>query len=1330
MRRILTLLSATTLALAASSVAAARITFEVHTEKPTAEVMARLYVRGQKLVDNQALLHRPLAEARAASGRVDLDVAEGEPPWLVVVDAPGHVSAAVEVLTVPRVPLPTLWLPSGKPLVVALQSGAFPAGTTVRGVVQSSVPAVPGRWLPTLAPTTADATGKVTLMVPTTASATVWAVAPDLRWGSIDVETRGVGNVTCPLASRPQKVVVRDPRDEPVAGVRVVTADGPAESQVRTGPDGRAVLHVPRGGSFTLHVEGEGCAGRSFVTAGSGRPELRLVCAPPGHLALRWDPRTPELWVRPDWVPPALRGSTWMPLVGGSGAVPAQPADGILEVWAPGKSWARVAVDPDLTSLSLGLQDAASVEATVVGPDDQPLAAVPVWGWLPPRWAGSASGRPVTAEWLQRGLLPVAVSGPTGFAEVAELVPALTRVVARRPGHAPGDSGPLELAPGQRRAVRLTLGEGAWLSVRTAGRDGRAVAGALVEVAANPNPGSRSLALRFGRAARNLEVLGSGVTDREGKLTLAALPSLSVLVTTTASGFVKKTVELEVPPDGLDAGTVELEPGAAVSGRVVDERGAPVAEADVDMGTMPMLAFGDPAARTDAAGGFVIPDQPQSGELYLAARAEGFAAGQPTRLHLPPQGPVELLLHRGRVLEGRVVDEATTGPVAGARVEASQSQRRSMGGGGMTISFVSTGGGTVAETDGDGRFRLEGLGVGAYDLKATARGFRETTLAVRLAEGEAPRPVTVTLKAGLPLEGLILDPGGSPAVGVRVHAEPASADQTRMEARPAPASTRSGDDGAFRLEGLAPGRVVVSARSDEGAWARELAEAGQERPVELRLEPGGGVQGRVVAEGGESVGEVEVGGWGASMQQDLGTVRVEADGTFAVERVVPGRYELWALAPGWSRATETVTVEPGRMAEVALTLHKGGTVIGRVLGLGSAELERCQVFASGSRAKPVPDGTFTLGGVRVGRTEVSALVIPDGRRRTATVLIEDVGRPATAELDFAKGLALSGSVRRAGAPAAGVVVEARSGATSGSTASDAQGAWELAGLEPGEIELRLVDQHGRTLLGRRLQASSDQRVDLELPGGTLRGRVVALPERKPVAGARVTLLGSADQPGLSREVSTDETGAFRIDELPDGELSVRARADGYTAAETRGHLSMGSGPEVTLELHAEQRLVLRVHLPDGSAPDRVNLQILRAGRVEDGIWADCDRTGEAVVTTLPVGAFTGLVWAIGAAQLGAFTVPGGPIPIVLRPTGTLRLVPSRACRVRVVAADSGLVVPVNPWQNPERGEWVRLDSAMAMTVPTGPYRVEVPGAEPVLLLVEPGGEASGGVCRP
>jgi hypothetical protein len=71
--------------------------------------------------------------------------------------------------------------------------------------------------------------------------------------------------------------------------------------------------------------------------------------------------------------------------------------------------------------------------------------------------------------------------------------------------------------------------------------------------------------------------------------------------------------------------------------------------------------------------------------------------------------------------------------------------------------------------------------------------------------------------------------------------------------------------------------------------------------------------------------------------------------------------------------------------------------------------------------------------------------------------------------------------------------------------------------------------------------------------------------------------------------------------------------------------------------------------------------------------------------------------------------PEGISPrIRLRPVGWLRLRSAGAeTRVRVTDADTGLVVPVNRWLNPGRGEWVPLTSAgLPLLLPIGTYVVE------------------------
>jgi len=633
-----------------------------------------------------------------------------------------------------------------------------------------------------------------------------------------------------------------------------------------------------------------------------------------------------------------------------------------------------------------------------------------------------------------------------------------------------------------------------------------------------------------------------------------------------------------------------------------------------------------------------------------------------------------------------------------------------VGGGGMAFAFIMSDSSGDAETDGEGRFRLPGLAAGEYTVKARATSYRPLEQQVKVPESEAPRPVTLLLKAGLIVHGIVLDVAGSPAPGVVVEASPAARSGRGIALRGDAATARSGDDGRFAITGLEPGQVVLAASAEDGATAREVVEAGGEEPVELRLEGSGAIAGRVVSDDGSPVSGASVAGFGGSDVQ-LESVPVDAGGAFAMSRVTPGQYRVWATAEGWAQAQAQATVESGRTATVELTLKRGGTVNGRILGLGANELSRCQVFSRGARTRPAPDGSFTLTGVPLGRGEVGAFVLPESKRRTAPVEIAAIDQPVSVELDFGAGARLFGSVRRRGAPLSGVIVEAAGGGGAGSgatTTSDAQGQWELAGVEPGRVEVRALDRQSRVLAARELEVSGDARVDLEVQGGALRGTVVALPDRAPLAGAKVVAEGGGAPP-VTRDAGTDQRGAFTLEDLPDGDLVVRAEAEGYAPAEARASVSMGVGREVTLALEAEQRLRLLLREEDGGIPDQVQLLPVRGGRVDDPVWVTCDRTGRASVASLPAGAYTFFISSGGGAALVTLPVPNVETAVALRATGSVRVATTvgEEWHIRVVSVDSGLPVPVGPWQNPGRGDWVVVRSGvLALRVPAGGYVVQ------------------------
>lgn len=1300
------------LLLVAMPASALRLSPSVTTERPVNEVGIRIYRAG---LDGAAGA-TPLTEVKGEPRSLLVDVPDDAFPLRLEVTAAGHLGAAMTLVTPPLADLPALWLPAGRTVEVRVQALGRPvAGAQVAGELEDPnlVTRMPGQWVAAVPTLLSDAAGKVKLVLPEGGWAELWARAADGRWGRLRVEERRAAEAVLRLDSRALRVVARKPDGQPLAGVRVAAAAAPPGSAATTGADGGATVQVPGEGQVVLHALGDGCSARTLLLVTPKAP-VQLVCAALPTVAARIT-GAPRVWLWPSWVAQAL-WEGWRAYPGGRVEIPALDTSGFLDVWAPGVCPVSVTLAPGSRVSAVALGPGASIDGRVVGIRDMPVRGVPVWEAHLPRWARLGGPRGAVPELLRKPLLPAAVSGQNGSFVLSGLASGARRLEARYAGFPPASSAVLELGAGSEKAVILRLDPGTTLTALITDPEARPLRGVTLEVVQRSESRGR-VVMRLGRSRAESPV-ASGVTDQEGRVQVRAVPVGPAALSLAAPGYVRRTLEVEVPRHGLDAGTIVLEPGAVISGRVVDETGAAVSGAVVRALPMQGRGLAQGETSSDAQGVFALPDQPQSGQVFLSAEAEGYVGGEPTRISLPPAGPVEVVLRRGRVLEGRVVDEASTMPVTGAAVTLARTRERGMGGGGMAVRMVTSQAQSV-ETDGEGRFRVEDLTPGDYDLAVKAKGYREGSQGVTVPEAGRPSSVTVLLQTGLSLHGRVLASDGAPSAGVLVEAAPAG-EMVRLHAE----RVASDEDGRFQLEGLEPGRVAVTAVADDGATAREVVEAGREEDVVLHLSPAGVLEGRVVTQTGETPTGVQVaafgvGAGGASLQPT-----VQPDGSFVAERVTPGQYRVSADAPGWSRASAEVTVVSGQPASVELVLKRGGSIVGQVLGLTASELERCQVLAESARAKPAADGSFTLTGVRPGEGEVLGMVFPDGKRRSARYSLQDLETPVRVELDFGRGVTVSGTVRRGGQPTPGLTVDARSTGAGGSSVTDAGGSFEVPGLEPGEVTVRVLDARGRSLVVKTLAVDADRRLDLDVPGGVVRGRVVALPERRPVVGARVSVRGEGEAAGLERGAVCDETGAFRVEELPDGDFTVEARAASFTPASRAVHVTMGAAPEVTLELEAERRLVLEVRLSGGAVPDQINVLPARGGQVGAAAWVQVDRTGEAVVETLPAGSFTLLVSAGGEAALFQAVVPGGPVPVPLGPTGTLRVLPAASARVRVVAVEQALVVPIGPWQNPERGDWVDVAEGLVVTLPAGTFQVQVQRGgqlvEPVLVTVGPG----------
>lgn len=302
------------------------------------------------------------------------------------------------------------------------------------------------------------------------------------------------------------------------------------------------------------------------------------------------------------------------------------------------------------------------------------------------------------------------------------------------------------------------------------------------------------------------------------------------------------------PAEWLDLGTLALEAGAVVRGRVTIE-GTQVAIPNALVTVRSGIPFEDLqvaavagreqglCARTDAAGLYEIPHVPSQGAVTVAAAASGFARMVRPGIELTGKDRHELdfALPRGMTVAGRVVD-ASGPPVAEARVLAWPHHND----GGEPFE---------AFTDGTGRFELIGLRQGPHRLRVLAADHLPMDLA-QVQAGESQ--LTVTLEQRLQVLARVSAPGAQAprqyALGVRRWFPEHGGQVGAVQGVP-DQFVRAEDlvNGATAVRGLTPGTYVLQVEAN--GWARSLSEpftltsGAQPLTVEVRLTQGGIVSG-------------------------------------------------------------------------------------------------------------------------------------------------------------------------------------------------------------------------------------------------------------------------------------------------------------------------------------------------------------------------------------------------------------------------------------------------------------------------------------------------------
>lgn len=1225
----------------------------------------------------------PRELARATSGRdgaFTLQAPAGPDELRLQVSAPGHVAAAVEA------PLGA----AAAPVEARLERAASLAGTVfdaggrpVAGATVTLWPRAEGldaTPLPVTGTTGPD--GRFRFDGASERGNRLRVEAP----GQAVVELAGLraGALRQPVRlqrGRSVEGLVLRPDQKPAAGALVRLEGAVTLRWVEAGANGAFRLDgLPQGPAGSLVAEA-GAVGRARAALPASGP-ARLVLAPSATLRGR-----------------ALDSRSGQPVAGvrvgvtgpGGHAFARSAADGRFELrgLAPGRSrltadepryapWTLPELDvpPGGTVVrDLPLVPAAVLSGRVV--DENGLPVADASGFL--RRGGAQAG---PLAFLRGGEgEPDFRTGPDGRFEAARLGPGSNLgLQVRHPDFEERALGGLELKPGRVNApLEIVLRRG--LGLR-----------GIVKDARGPVPDAELRLLRSfefaggrGGMAVQFSVAGPAAGRAEqrsgpdGRFEFRGLSAGDFSLQVRKPGFATRALDPVKVAEGAQPLEIVLEAGATISGFVRDRAGKGL-EGRTVVAREPGVRGPLAGARTEepsAGDGAFLIEGLTPGRTYEVALMDFAAPGRRGAPVVAPAEGVELVAAGLGRIEGVALDAESGLPLRdfGVSYEARERGGRMIVRGGPRSGALAPGE-KVEVQDDEGRFALDGVPAGTWDVEASAPGYEKARAgAVTLEEGGQATGVEVRLRRGATLSGRVIEEGsGRPVADAEVSAEPQGGEPRFRFGDDEEGGARTGPDGRFELTGLAPGAYSVSATHPDFAEASESAQVkGPSATVELRLGRGSRLAG-VVASGGRPVAGASVvlsaagEGFGGPFGPGAQSVTSDDAGRFRFERLTPGRYTVLATLRGQSSSPVEAVLQGSQSRDDLVLELSGGTVIrGLVKGLPEAQRGGVRIAANGpeqyfASARTSADGGFELTGAPAGPITLTARTgdfASSSRSASGQVVVPEGQAEVSAEVVFETGYRIDGRFTRAGVPVteARVMAVVRGAGLAASDNTDANGAFTLEGLAAGTYEVRAATfgQGTDTSAQKTVELQGDLTLDLEAPLGRLTGSVREAETGRPVSQALVELQAGN---GEFEAASTDSAGRFDLADVEPGSHALSVRKSGYETATRSVQVSEG-GSDVTVELRRGEGIGLQVRDGVYGTPLRqVFVRVLDPAGTNlftGGVALDGEGRGE--VPGLPAGSYEVRVDAGGYAPalLRGVAVPTPALGVSLTPGGTLEV---------------------------------------------------------------------------
>jgi len=685
------------------------------------------------------------------------------------------------------------------------------------------------------------------------------------------------------------------------------------------------------------------------------------------------------------------------------------------------------------------------------------------------------------------------------------------------------------------------------------------------------------------------------MTDADGEANFPRLPFMEYRVYVDKEPWAQQSSKLTI--DGDRQLTLMLEKGATIEGVVRSSSGSAIEGAlirlelsDVQWNqvTRPL-----PMVNSDIDGRFLVQGL-AAGTVELQVEAQGFRRNTLRGVTIEAQGnsSVEVELEPGALLEGFVRSTDGT-PLAGVKVEAAGRSRA------LRADSART------ETDEDGHFLFDTLGVGLYRLVATSPGLKE----VRQEFQTGPEPVELVMGKAMVVTGKVVDPDGKPLFRARVS-------QLAWRGGDGVVTDRSGD---FTLPLLVEAdQITIQA----GSFRRETVDvdaSGGDLGI-IQLSTAETIEGIVYSPEGTPLSGARIvanrvrrEGENRSFRNDAAIAWSDGEGHYRLE--LSRADSSWRVSASFPEmlSSESVEVYPAGNAVtgIDLVLRWGTEVSGIVTGNG-VPIPDAKVTIRQSRSRGADSvtalsdesGFYSIPGLKKGEYTLRGSAEGFGDLSMSELILQE-SEQRRLDLELKPEMYLSGVViDRFGAPISSAQLRIRDSTGAWRRGvSDMDGAFSVNQLASGLVYLQ-GDASGylRTTINELDPSLGPVEVVLEKEY-QLRGVVLDSETGDAISRAFVEVRGEGDGSRRFERDRANDQGLFRVDDLRAGLYNVKASATGFLDATFQMEIP-GRDPDeqIIIELVPGGRIVVDVFDKGGAAIEGVSIN---AGTI------DVDRSREA-----------------------------------------------------------------------------------------------------------------------